>query len=115
MKKLILLLLVNVTCYGNTTIKDSLFRRILLCLCPCIKKDHEFERKPSIHRIAVSRDLKHMESPESPIDRREVKSYMSIEKQMIQGIEEKIVEKEKQIESQIESLKNRDLLRVPVE
>jgi len=37
-----------------------------------------------------------------------MKNYMEIEKMMIQGIQEKIVETEKKIENNIERLKNRD-------
>ena len=64
-----------------------------------------------------------MDSPHSPVDQSlkiyesnaitdDMKRVMNLEKLMIKGIQEKIADKEKQIESQLERIKSRDLLRV---
>lgn len=119
MKKLVLLILIPMSCYGNTPIKEGFLRRVLVCLCPCFKKTPKHEIRSSMRRVANSDNLKGMivmpkeEDFIMKVDRSNpitegMKNYMEIEKMMIQGIQEKIVETEKKIENNIERLKNRD-------
>ena len=60
MKKLVLLVLVNMSCYGNTVVKESFIRKILICLCPCFKKTPKPEIRSSMRRVANSDNLKGM-------------------------------------------------------
>ena len=120
MKKLVLLVLINVSCYGNTVVKESFIRKIFVCLCPCFKKTPKPEIRSSMRRVANSDNLKEMipmpvpEEFRMKVDRSNpisegMKNYMEIERMMIRGIQERIAEKEKQIEENIERIKNRDL------
>lgn len=57
MKKLILLALMPFSCYGNIEIKESFLRKLLCCLCPCIKKSPTSELKRS-HRCMDLKNIK---------------------------------------------------------
>ena len=112
MKKLLLLLLVNISCYGNLPVKESFFRRACKFLLPCFynPKRQEYRHcNSNLKRIANSHDLRHMESPASPVDVPvgQVGGWVNIEKKMIKGIEAKIKEKEEEIKNEIETIKNR--------
>lgn len=71
MKKILLILLVNVSCYGNTIVKEGFFKKICKCLCPCFYKQprsNYWHTNSSLKRIKKSENLKHMESQSSPVD-----------------------------------------------
>jgi hypothetical protein len=52
--KKLLLILVCSSCYGNVPIKQSLFKKILCVICPCVKKP---KRIIVMHRVESSDDL----------------------------------------------------------
>jgi hypothetical protein len=110
MKKIfliMLLLILSFTCYGNLPIKESCWRRLCNCLCPCFKsrpRQNYRRSQASLKRIQSNDNLKNMDK---------VPDYKNIEKEMIKDLQKAIIEKEEQIEKQIEKIK-RNSLDVPL-